>query len=46
MVVPSLAMSVARENVGYNQPPEPGIYIGPNMTLPQARPSIKYYAAH
>ncbi len=23
-------LSVAAENVGYNQPPEPGIYIGPD----------------
>jgi rhamnogalacturonan endolyase len=36
-------MSVATENVAYNQPPEPGIYIGPNMTLPEAKPNIKYY---
>ena len=25
-------LSVATENVGYNQPPEPGIYIGPDDT--------------
>jgi rhamnogalacturonan endolyase len=43
---PVYRMSVATENVGYNQPPEPGIYIGPNMTLPQTKPSIKYYATH
>ena len=36
-------MSVATENVAYNQPPEPGIYIGPGMTLPQVKPNIKYY---
>jgi rhamnogalacturonan endolyase len=35
-------MSVATENVAYNQPPEPGIYIGPGMTLPQAKPNIIY----
>jgi rhamnogalacturonan endolyase len=40
---PIYRMSVATENVAYNQPPEPGIYIGPNMTLPQAQPKIKYY---
>ncbi len=40
---PIYRMSVATENVAYNQPPEPGIYIGPGMTLPQAQPSIKYY---
>ena len=40
---PVYRMSVATENVAYNMPPEPGIYIGPGMTLPQAQPSIKYY---
>ncbi|MGB7567552.1 MAG: rhamnogalacturonan lyase, partial [Chitinivibrionales bacterium] len=40
---PIYRMSVATENVAYNQPPEPGIYIGPTMTLPQAKPNIKYY---
>jgi rhamnogalacturonan endolyase len=40
---PIYRMSVATENVAYNQPPEPGIYIGPNMTLPQTKPNIKYY---
>lgn len=40
---PVYRMSVATENVGFNQPPEPGIYIGPGMTLPQVKPSIKYY---
>jgi rhamnogalacturonan endolyase len=40
---PVYRMSVATENVAYNQPPEPGIYIGPGMTLPEANPSIKYY---
>ena len=42
---PIYRMSVATENVAYNQPPEPGIYIGPNMTLPQTKPNIKYYGA-
>jgi rhamnogalacturonan endolyase len=42
---PVYRMSVASENVAYNQPPEPGIYIGPGMTLPQAKPNIKYYGA-
>jgi rhamnogalacturonan endolyase len=42
---PIYRLSVATENVAYNQPPEPGIYIGPNMTLPQAQPKIKYYGA-
>jgi rhamnogalacturonan endolyase len=40
---PIYRMSVATENVAYNQPPEPGIYIGPGMTLPEAQPKIKYY---
>lgn len=40
---PVYRMSVATENVAYNQPPEPGIYIGPGMTLPQAKPNIRYY---
>ena len=40
---PVYRMSVATENVAYNQPPEPGIYIGPGMTLPEAKPNIKYY---
>jgi rhamnogalacturonan endolyase len=40
---PIYRMSVATENVGYNQPPEPGIYIGPGMTLPQPKPNITYY---
>jgi rhamnogalacturonan endolyase len=42
---PIYRMSVATENVAYNQPPEPGIYIGPNMTPLQAQPKIKYYGA-
>jgi rhamnogalacturonan endolyase len=40
---PVYRMSVATENVAYNQPPEPGIYIGPGMTLPQTKPDIRYY---
>jgi hypothetical protein len=40
---PVYRMSVCTENVAYNQPPEPGIYIGPSMTLPEAKPNIKYY---
>jgi rhamnogalacturonan endolyase len=40
---PIYRMSVCSEQAAYNQPPEPGIYIGPGMTLPQAKPSIKYY---
>jgi hypothetical protein len=40
---PIYRMSVCSENAAYNQPPEPGIYIGPGMTLPEAKPNIKYY---
>jgi hypothetical protein len=40
---PVYRMSVCSEQAAYNQPPEPGIYIGPGMTLPQAKPDIKYY---
>jgi rhamnogalacturonan endolyase len=40
---PVYRLSVASENVAYNQPPEPGSYIGYGMTLPQARPDIRYY---
>ncbi len=40
---PVYRLSVATENVGYNQPPEPGIYIGEGMTLPQAKPDMRYY---
>ena len=40
---PIYRLSVATENVAYNQPPEPGIYIGYDMTLPQPKPKIKYY---
>jgi rhamnogalacturonan endolyase len=39
---PVYRTSVAVENVAYNQPPEPGIYIGPGMTLPQVKPNIIY----
>jgi rhamnogalacturonan endolyase len=37
---PVYRLSVASENVAYNQPPEPGIYIGPQMTLPETKPNI------
>jgi hypothetical protein len=30
--------------VAYNQPPEPGIYINYDMTLPEVNPAIQYYA--
>jgi hypothetical protein len=43
---PIYRLSVATENVAYNQPPEPGIYIGPNMTLPQAQPKTNSYGRH
>jgi len=40
---PIYRMSVATENVAYNQPPEPGFYIGYGMTLPETKPNIQYY---
>ncbi|HAJ78778.1 MAG TPA: hypothetical protein DCO75_03325, partial [Fibrobacteres bacterium] len=40
---PIYRMSVASENVAYNQPPEPGIYINYDMTLPEVNPAIQYY---
>ncbi|UOQ51201.1 hypothetical protein MUN80_15675 [Hymenobacter cellulosivorans] len=30
-------LGVARENVGYNQPPHPGYYLGQGMKLPNAQ---------
>ena len=35
-------VSVAWQNVAYNQPPHTGFYLGDGMTLPQARPNITY----
>jgi len=40
---PIYRLSVATENVAYNQPPEPGVYIGYGATLPLPKPNIKYY---
>lgn len=36
---PQYRLSVAWQNVGYNQPTQPGFYLGEGMT-PPARPSI------
>jgi rhamnogalacturonan endolyase len=30
---PTYRLGVARENVGYNQPPHPGYYLGDGMKL-------------
>jgi hypothetical protein len=38
---PIYRMSVCSENTAYNQPPEPGIYIGYGMTLPETKPNIR-----
>ncbi|WP_311379719.1 GDSL-type esterase/lipase family protein [Arthrobacter sp. ISL-48] len=38
---PVYRLSVARENVAYNQPPHPGFYIGEGMETP-AMPDIAY----
>jgi hypothetical protein len=34
-------LSVARENIAYNQPPHPGFFIGVGMETP-AMPDITY----
>lgn len=36
-------LAIAWQNVGYNQPPHPGFYIGEGMKLPPDKPNIKYY---
>ncbi|PNI08975.1 G-D-S-L family lipolytic protein [Arthrobacter sp. AFG7.2] len=41
---PVYRLSVARENISYNQPPHPGFYIGEGMELP-AQPDIVYTRA-
>ena len=38
---PVYRLSVARENVAYNQPPHPGFYIGVGMDTP-SMPNIAY----
>jgi rhamnogalacturonan endolyase len=35
-------VSIAWQNVAYNQPPHTGFFLGDGMTLPQARPNIAY----
>lgn len=37
---PQYRLSVAWQNVGYNQPTQPGFFLGEGMKLPQARPRI------
>jgi len=38
---PQYRLSVAWQNIGYNQPTQPGFYLGDGMTLPQPRPRIR-----
>jgi hypothetical protein len=40
---PQYRLSVAWQNVAYNQPPHTGFYLGYGMTLPPPKPNIKYY---
>ncbi len=37
---PQYRLSVAWQNVGYNQPTQPGFYLGDGMKLPQPQPRI------
>ena len=37
---PQYRLAIAWQNVGYNQPPHPGFFLGAGMKLPQARPNI------
>ena len=37
---PQYRLSVAWQNVGYNQPPHPGFYLGDGMKVP-ARPDVR-----
>ena len=37
---PQYRLAVAWQNVGYNQPPHPGFFLGDGMKLPQPRPRI------
>ena len=41
---PQYRLAVAWQNVGYNQPPHPGFFIGEGMELP-AQPDIVYTGA-
>ncbi len=40
---PQYRLSIAWQNVAYNQPPHTGFYLGEGMTLPQPKPAIAYY---
>jgi hypothetical protein len=40
---PQYRLSIAWQNVAYNQPPHTGFYLGYGMTLPAPKPNIKYY---
>jgi rhamnogalacturonan endolyase len=39
---PHYRVSIAWQNVAYNQPPHTGFYLGDGMTLPQPRPNLIY----
>ena len=39
---PHYRVSIAWQNVAYNQPPHTGFFLGDGMTLPQAKPNIIY----
>lgn len=38
---PTYRLSIAWQNVAYNQPPHTGYYLGTGMKLPQSRPNVK-----
>lgn len=40
---PGYRLSIAWQNVGYNQPPHTGFYFGYGMTMPPPKPDIRYY---
>jgi hypothetical protein len=35
---PTYRLGVARQNVGYNQPPHPGFYLGESMKMAAGQP--------
>ena len=40
---PEYRLSIAWQNVAYNQPPHVDYYLGTGMTLPLPKPNIRYY---
>nr|WP_206184570.1 hypothetical protein [Thermoactinospora rubra] len=42
---PVYRLGVAWQNVGYNQLPHPGFYLGTGMTAPE-KPRIRYARGH